>query len=160
MRPPLVYGPGVKGNFLRLMAAIDRGVPLPLSGAHNLRSMLYAGNLVDVLIACASHPAAAGRTYLVGDGEDVSTAKLAETIAHALGRSSRSFYLPPGLLRALAIVLGRKEQVDRLFASLQVSDQKIRRELGWAPPYSMEQGMRATADWYRTRRNGYNRGTP
>ena len=71
VRPPLVYGPGVKGNFLRLMAAIDRGVPLPLSGAHNLRSMLYAGNLVDVLIACASHPAAAGRTYLVGDGEDV-----------------------------------------------------------------------------------------
>lgn len=160
VRPPLVYGPGVKGNFFRLMAAIDKGVPLPLSGAHNLRSMMYVGNLVDALIACASHPAAAGRTYLVGDGEDVSTAKLAEAIAHALGRNSRSFYFPPGLLRAAAALLGRAEQIDRLFGSLQVSDQKIRRELGWTPPYSMEQGLRAAADWYRTRRNGYNRGTP
>lgn len=159
VRPPLVYGPGVKGNFFRLMAAIDRGVPLPLSGAHNLRSMVYAGNLADALIACASHPAAAGRAYLVSDGEDVSTAKLAEAIARALGRSSSSFYFPPGLLRAAATVLGRKEQADRLFASLQVSDHKIRRELGWAPPYSMEQGLRATADWYRTQRNGYNHGT-
>ncbi|MGA9666655.1 MAG: SDR family oxidoreductase [Gallionella sp.] len=160
VRPPLVYGPGVKGNFFRLMAAIDRGVPLPLAGAHNLRSMMYAGNLVDALIACASHPAAAGRTYLVSDGEDVTTAKLAEDIARALGRGSRSFYFPPGLLHALAIVLGRKEQADRLFASLQVSNQKIRGDLGWAPPYSMEQGLCATADWYRTQRNGYNHGTP
>ena len=159
VRPPLVYGPGVKGNFFRLLAAIDKGVPLPLSGAHNLRSMVYAGNLVDALIACASHPAAAGQTYLVSDGEDVSTAKLAENIAHALGRSSRSFYFPPGLLLAAATLLGRGEQAHRLFGSLQVSDKKIRGELGWAPPYSMEQGLRATADWYRTQRNGYNHGT-
>jgi len=160
VRPPLVYGPGVKGNFFKLLAAIDKGVPLPLSGVHNLRSMVYAGNLVDALIACASHPAAAGQTYLVSDGEDVSTARLAEDIAHALGRNSRSFYFPPALLRAVATLLGRTEQADRLLGSLQVSDQKIRGELGWAPPYSMEQGLRATADWYRTQRNGYNHGTP
>jgi nucleoside-diphosphate-sugar epimerase len=149
VRPPLVYGPGVKGNFLSLLAATDKGVPLPLSGAHNLRSMVYAGNLVDALIACASHPAAAGQTYLVSDGEDVSTARLVEDIAHALGRNSRSFYVPPGLLRAAARLLGRTEQADRLFGSLQVSDQKIRSELGWKPPYSMEQGLRVTAAWYR-----------
>jgi nucleoside-diphosphate-sugar epimerase len=159
VRPPLVYGPGVKGNFFKLLAAIDKGVPLPLSGAHNLRSMVYAGNLADALIACASHPAAAGQTYLVSDGEDVSTARLVEDIAHALGRNSRSFYLPPGLLRAAAALLGRTEQADRLLDSLQVSDKKIRGDLGWAPPYSMEQGLRATADWYRKQRNGYNHDT-
>ena len=159
VRPPLVYGPGVKGNFLRLLTAIDKGIPLPLAGAHNARSLAYVGNLVDALIACAIHPAAAGQTYLVSDGEDVSTAMLVEKIAHALGRSSRSFYVPPGLLRTAATVLGRAEQIDRLFGSLRVNDQKLRGELGWAPPFSMEQGLRATADWYCTKRNGYNRGT-
>ena len=150
VRPPLVYGPGVKGNFLRLLAAIDRGIPLPLAGAHNLRSLVYVGNLVDALIVCASHPAAAGQTYLVRDGEDVSTAILVEKLSRALGRDSRLFGLPPGLLRAAATLLGRAEQMDRLFGSLRVNDQKIRGELGWVPPYSMEQGLRATVDWYRS----------
>lgn len=152
VRPPLVYGPGVKGNFIRLLAAIDRGIPLPLAGANNLRSLVYVGNLVDALIACATHPAAAGQTYLVSDGEDVSTAELVEKIAGALGRNSRSFYFPPGLLRAVAILLGRAEQMDRLLGSLRVNDEKLRRELGWSPPYTMEQGLRATADWYRDRK--------
>jgi len=153
VRPPLVYGPGVKGNFIRLLAAIDKEIPLPLAGAHNLRSLVYVGNLVDALIACATHPAAAGQTYLVSDGEDVSTAMLVEKIAHVLGRKSRSFYLPPGLLRTAATVVGRAEQLDRLFGSLRVNDHKLRRELGWMPPYSMEQGLRATADWYRSRQS-------
>ena len=150
VRPPLVYGPGVKGNFFSLLAAIDKGVPLPLAGANGLRSMVYVGNLVDALVACATQPAAAGQTYLVSDGEDVSTAMLVEKLSHALGRNSRSFYLPPGLLRAAAIVLRRTEQVDRLLGSLRVNDQKLRTELGWAPPYTMEQGLKATADWYRS----------
>jgi nucleoside-diphosphate-sugar epimerase len=159
VRPPLVYGPGVKGNFLSLLAAVDKGVPLPLAGVHNERSLLYVGNLVDALIACARHPAAAGQIYLLSDGEVNSTAKLVGKIARALGRSNRSFYFPPGLLRAAANLLGRGAQVDRLLGSLRVSDKKIRGELGWAPPYSMEQGLRATADWYCAHRNGYNRGT-
>ena len=159
VRPPLVYGPGVKGNFFRLLAAIDKGIPLPLAGAHNLRSLVYVGNLVDALIACATHPAAAGQTYLVSDGEDVSTAMLVENIAKALGRNSRSFYFPPGLLRAASTLLGRAEQMDRLFGSLRVNDQKIRSELGWTPPYTLEQGLRATADWYGSLRNSYNRGS-
>lgn len=130
VRPPLVYGAGVKGNFISLMTAIDKGIPLPLAGANNLRSLVYVGNLVDALIACATHPAAAGQTYLLSDGEDVSTAMLVEKIAAALGRKSRSFYFPPSVLRAAAAVLGRSAQVDRLFGSLQVNNQKIRSELG------------------------------
>jgi nucleoside-diphosphate-sugar epimerase len=148
VRPPLVYGPGVKGNFIRLLDAIDRGISLPLAGANNLRSLVYVGNLVDALIACATHNAAAGQTYLVSDGNDVSTAMLVEKISKALGRKSRAFYFPPALLRAMAAVLGREEQVDRLFGSLRVNDEKIRRELAWFPPYTLEQGLRATAEWY------------
>ena len=157
VRPPLVYGPGVKGNFMRLLAAIDRGIPLPLAGANNLRSLVYVGNLVDALIACATQPAAAGQTYLVSDGEDISTAKLVEKIAAALGRHNprhnRSFYFPPALLRAGATLLGRTEQVDRLFGSLRISDKKIRSDLAWAPPYTLEQGLSETAEWYRAQRN-------
>jgi nucleoside-diphosphate-sugar epimerase len=149
VRPPLVYGPGVKGNFISLLAAIDRGIPLPLAGAKNLRSLVYVGNLVDALIACATNPAAAGQTYLVSDGDDVSTAMLVDLIAQSLERNSRAFNFPPGLLRAVATLLGRAEQMDRLFGSLRVNDEKLRRELGWTAPYSLEQGLRATADWYR-----------
>jgi nucleoside-diphosphate-sugar epimerase len=159
VRPPLVYGPGVKGNFISLLAAIDKGIPLPLAGAKNARSLVYVGNLADALIACATHPAAAGQTFLVSDGEDVSTSVLVEKIALALGRNSRSFYFPPVLLRAAAALLGRTAQLDRLFGSLRVSDNKLRGELGWQPPYTLEQGLRATADWYYSQRNGYNRGT-
>lgn len=153
VRPPLVYGPGVKGNFISLLTAIDRGVPLPLASANNARSLVYVGNLVDALISCAIHPAAAGQTYLVSDGEDVSTAVLAEKIARALGRNSRSFHFPPALLRAVATLAGRSEQIDRLFGSLQVSNEKICGELSWSPPYTLDQGLRATADWYRDEQN-------
>jgi len=150
VRPPLVYGPGVKGNFIRLLAAIDRGIPLPLAGANNVRSLVYVGNLVDALIACATHPAAAGQTYLVSDGDDVSTAMLVDMIALSLGRNSRAFHFPPGLLRAVAAMLGRAEQIDRLFGSLRVNDEKLHRDLAWSAPFTLEQGLFATADWYRS----------
>lgn len=153
VRPPLVYGPGVKGNFISLLAAIDRGIPLPLAGANNARSLVYVGNLVDALIACATHPAATGQTYLVSDGDDVSTAMLVDMIARSLGRNSRAFNFPPAILRAVATVLGRAEQVDRLFGSLRVNDEKLRRELAWSSPYTLEQGLRATSEWYRAHRN-------
>jgi nucleoside-diphosphate-sugar epimerase len=152
VRPPLVYGPGVKGNFIILLAAIDHGIPLPLAGANNARSLVYVGNLVDALIACATHPAAAGETYLVSDGDDVSTAMLVDLIARSLGRNSRAFKFPQGLLRAAATVLGRAEQLDRLFGSLRVNDEKLRRELGWSPPVTLEQGLQATSEWYRAHR--------
>lgn len=161
VRPPLVYGPGVKGNFVSLLAAMEKGVPLPLAGADNARSLVYVGNLVDALIVCATHPSAAGQTYIVSDGEAVSTASLCDKIAHTFGRRNRSFYFPPGLLRAVAALLGRSDQIERLFGSLLVSDKKIRSELSWVPPCSLDQGLRATADWYIAQRAavGYNRGT-
>jgi len=149
VRPPLVYGPGAKGNFPQLLAATDKGIPLPLKGAGNARSLVYVGNLVDALIACAAHPAAAGQTYIVSDGEAISTAVLVEKIAQALGRKSRSFYFPPALLRVVAALLGRSGQIDRLFGSLRVNDAKIRRELFWTPPYTLAQGLHETVDWYR-----------
>lgn len=149
LRPPLVYGPGVKGNFISLFAAIADGIPLPLNGANNARSLVYVGNLVDALLACATHPAAVGQTYLISDGDAVSTAELVEKIAHALGRNSHSFYFPLALLRAAAALLGRSAKIDRLLNSLLVDDNKLRRELGWTPPYTLEQGLDATAKWYR-----------
>src|SRR5450759_1862403 len=106
----------------------------------------HSSNYAD-LIACATHPAAAGQTYLVRDGDDVSTAILVEKIARALGRNSRAFYFP----LALAAVLGRAEQVDRLLDSLRVNDENMRRELACLPPYTLEQGLRAAAEWYRSR---------
>lgn len=149
VRPPLVYGPGVKGNFNNLMAAIEKGSALPLAGAHNMRSQVYVGNLVSALIACATHPAAAGQTYLVSDGENVSTAVLVKKISVALGCNNRSFYFPEKLLRIVAAILGRTDQINRLFGSLRVSDAKLRGELGWVPPYTLEQGLSETAAWYR-----------
>ena len=149
VRPPLVYGPGVKGNFSSLFSAIDKGIPLPLAGARNARSLVYVGNLVDALIACAIHHDAAGKTYLVSDGVDVSTAKLTKEISAALNCPDRTFYFPPALLRAMAALLGKSAQVDRLFGSLRIDSQKIRGELGWTPPYTLQQGLRETANWYR-----------
>ncbi|MFM2408801.1 MAG: hypothetical protein RL358_1543 [Pseudomonadota bacterium] len=149
VRPPLVYGAGVKGNFISLFKAIDKGLPLPLAAAHNARSLVYVGNLVDALITCATHPKAAGKTYLVSDRVDVSTAMLVREIAVALNRPDRSFYFPPAVLRAIAGLLGKSAQVDRLFDSLQIDSLAIREELGWMPPYTLQQGLQATADWYR-----------
>ena len=159
VRPPLVYGPGVKGNFISLLKAVQKGVPLPLAGADNARSLVYVGNLVDSLVRCATHPAAAGQTYLVRDGEDVSTAVLVEKIAVALGRKSRSFPVSPALMRLAGKVLGRAEQIDRLFGSLRVDDSKLCGELGWTPPYTLDQGLHDTVAWYFLNRSGYNRGS-
>jgi len=150
VRPPLVYGPGVKGNFINLMSAIDRGLPLPLAGANNMRSMIYVGNLVSALIACAQNPYAAGKTYLVSDGEDISIVNLVNRIAKLLNCKDGSFYLPVGLMKIVTALLGRSEQYERLFGSLKINDEKIRSELNWFPPYSMEQGLNETAKWYRT----------
>lgn len=152
VRPPLIYGAGVKGNFISLFSALDKGLPLPLAGANNARSLVFVGNLVDALIRCATHPAAAGETYLVSDGADVSTAVLIQEIAHALHRTDRSFYFPPAVLRVIASLLGKSAQVDRLFGSLQIDNHKIREELGWTPPYTLQQGLAETAAWYRNSR--------
>lgn len=155
VRPPLVYGPGVKGNFYSLLTLLGKGVPLPLAGARNIRSLVYVGNLVSALIACATHPAAAGKTYLVCDGESMSTALLVKKLSTALGRNNRLFYFPATLLRIVAAIGGRADQIDKLFGALRVSDTKLRNDLGWTPPYTLEQGLRATAAWYHQKAKHY-----
>lgn len=146
VRPPLVYGAGVKGNFVQMLGVLAKGVPLPLASVHNLRSLVYVGNLVDALIVCATHARAAGQTYLVSDGEDVSTSDLLRQLGAAMGHPARLFSCPHALLKLAGRLTGKAEQVERLLGSLRVDSGKIRRELNWAPPYTLGQGLRLTAD--------------
>lgn len=148
VRPPLVYGTGVKANFHSLLKLVSREFPLPLGSIHNRRSMVYVQNLVDALMLCATHPAAAGQTYLVSDGEDVSTPQLVRAIARAMRRPARVFPFPLSVMRFAAALLGKSPVVDRLTQSLEIDSSKIRNELGWQPPYSMQQGLQETADWF------------
>lgn len=149
VRPTLVYGPGVKANFLNMMKIIKRGFPLPLASITNKRSLIYVGNLVDSLATCATHPVAAGQTFLVSDGEDVSTPELIRRTASALDVPDRLFPMPPSLMRLAGKLTGMSTSVNRLTGSLTVDSSKIRRELGWQPPFTMQSGLQATADWYR-----------
>ncbi len=150
MRPPLVYGPGVKGNFMQMLQVLGKGIPLPLASVRNQRSLIYLGNLVDALALCAIHPAAAGQTYLVSDGEDISTPDLLHFLAAAAGLQVRLFPCPAFLLRFMVKLTGKGPLGDRLLGSLRVESGKIRRELNWTPPYTLQQGLQATAEWYRT----------
>lgn len=147
VRPPLVYGPGVKANFLRLMHAVHRGVPLPLGSIRNLRSMVALENLTDLLALCAVHPAAAGETFLVSDGQDLSTPDLIRGMAVALGRPARLLPFPASWLRLAGRLTGRADQVERLVGSLQVDIGHTRRVLQWEPVCTVQQGLRsATRD--------------
>ena len=149
VRPPLVYGSGVKGNFAQMMEVLARRIPLPFASVHNRRSLIYVENLVDALITCATHPAASGQTYLICDGEDVSTPDLLRQLAAAMGLSHRLFPCPPALLQLAGKLAGKSQQLERLLGSLQVDGDKIRRDLNWAPPYSLKQGLQATAEGRR-----------
>lgn len=149
LRPPLVYAPGVKANFLSLFKIVDRGIPLPLSGINNQRSFIYLGNLVDAIVTCINHPKASGQTYLVSDREDVSTPELIRRVAAALGRPARLFSFPLSLMRFAGKLFGKTDAVERLISSLTSDSSKIQRELNWRPPYTMEQGLRETAEWFK-----------
>ncbi len=151
IRLPLVYGPGVKANFLRMVDVVNRGFPLPLASINNRRSLIYLGNLVDAIAACVTHPKAAGQTYLVSDGEDVSTPELIRRVADALGKTARLFPFPPALMKIAGRLTGKSDAVDRLLGSLVVDSSKIRRELGWKPPYTMEEGLKETGEWFKRR---------
>lgn len=151
LRPPLVYGPGVKANFLRLMRFVARGFPLPLGAVVNRRSLIYAGNLAHAIVTALDAPAAAGRTYLVSDGEDVSTPELVRRLAQALGVKPRLLPVPLAALRLAAAVSGKRAELARLTGSLQVDSSRIRRELAWRPPYTLSQGLDQTARWYHSR---------
>jgi nucleoside-diphosphate-sugar epimerase len=149
LRPPLVYGPGVKGNFLRLMRLVERGMPLPLGSIANRRSLIHVGNLADAVLAALDAPGAAGRTYLAADGEDVSTPALVRAIAQALGTRARLLPCPAALLNFGAALAGRRAQAERLTGSLQVDATLLTRELGWRPRVTLAQGLAETARWFR-----------
>jgi nucleoside-diphosphate-sugar epimerase len=147
LRCPLIYGPGVKGNLLRLLQVVDRGIPLPLALARNRRSLIYLDNLTDAIATCLTHPTAAGKTYLVSDGEDVSTAELITRIAQALGKPSRLWPCPLGLIKLAGRMTGKSDEIARLLGSLCIDSNKICSELDWTPPYTLEQGLAETARW-------------
>jgi nucleoside-diphosphate-sugar epimerase len=148
LRPPLVYGPGVGGNFLALLAAVARGLPLPVGAIHNRRSLIYVGNLVDAIRVCLVHPRAANELFLVSDGEDLSSPDLVKRLAEAMDRQARIVPVPLWLLRAAGILAGRQAAVGRLTGSLSVDIARLRGALGWRPPCAVNESLRNTARWY------------
>lgn len=149
VRTPLVYGPGVKANFLSLLRAVDRRLPLPFGRIDNARSLIFVTNLVDALLHCERHPSAAGQVFLVKDGLDLSTAELVRRIGLALARRVRLISVPPVLITMGAKMVGRADAADRLLGSLVVDAARIRERTGWIAPFDVDSGLAATASWYR-----------
>ncbi|NRP37555.1 GDP-6-deoxy-D-mannose reductase [Marinobacterium sp. xm-a-121] len=142
VRPPLVYGQGAKGNFASIVKLVAKGLPLPLGAINNQRSLVALDNLVDLIITCMDHPAAANQVFLAGDERDLSTTELLQEVAKAMSVPSRLLPVPTPILTFFATLLGKKAVADRLFGSLQVDISKTRDLLGWTPPISVEEGLR------------------
>ena len=142
VRPPLVYGPGVKANFAALMSVVQRGWPLPLGAVNNQRSLVALDNLVDLIVTCLDHPAAANQTFMVSDGQDLSTAQLVQGMAQAAGVSARLLPVPVWAMQAVANLLGKGAAVQRLCGNLQVDISKARTLLDWVPPVTVAEGLR------------------
>jgi nucleoside-diphosphate-sugar epimerase len=147
VRPPLVYGPCVGANFLRLLQLVRRGIPLPFASVTNARSLVYVGNLADLLVTCGRNPTATGKTFLVSDGMPLSTPELIRSIANALERPARLWPFPPKLLIGLGRMFGRRKEISRLTGSLVVDDTSTRELLGWKPPWSIHEGLVETVHW-------------
>ncbi|MDO9280871.1 MAG: SDR family oxidoreductase [Methylotenera sp.] len=145
IRPPLIYGAGVKANFASMMRAVKRGMPLPLGAIHNQRSFVYVGNLVSLITKCIDHPVAANQVFLVSDGHDLSTTKLLQECANAFGVKARLLPVPQKLIEVGAAMLGKRAVAQRLCGNLQVDITKARTLLGWEPPFSVQVGLKATA---------------
>ncbi len=146
IRPPLVYGPGVKANFAAMMKWLNKGIPLPLGAVHNQRSLVALDNLVSFISHCIEHPKAANEIFLISDGEDVSTTQLLQKVAEALGKKSRLVPVPVSWMRFAAKLLGKEAVANRLFGSLQVDISKARELLGWEPVITMEAQLKKTAE--------------
>ena len=145
IRPPLVYGPGVKANFLSMMRWLDKGIPLPFGAIHNQRSLVALDNLMDLILLCIEHPAAANQVFLVSDGEDMSTTELLRRTAAALGRSARLVPVPQWLLEQGLKMVGKAGLSQRLAANLQIDIGKTQALLGWVPPVKVDDALRDTA---------------
>jgi nucleoside-diphosphate-sugar epimerase len=148
VRAPLVYGPGVRANFLRMMRWVERGWPLPLRSVNNSRSLISVWNLSDLIVNLMRNPAAPGGTWMAADGEDLSTPELLTRLGRALGRRVRLLPVPVGLLRLAAVAVGRGEQIARLCGSLVVDVSQTRNQLGWSAPVAVDEGLARTAAWY------------
>ena len=148
IRPVLVYGPGVKANFLNMMKWLYKGVPLPLGAIHNKRSIVALDNLVDLIVTCIDHPRAANQTFLVSDGEDLSTTELLQRMSQALGKRPRLLPVPAWMLETAAKVVGKQSIAQRLCGSLQVDISDTQERLGWTPPVSVDTALRKTAQHF------------
>ena len=148
IRPPLVYGPNAPGNFGSLMRWLKRGVPLPLGAINNQRSLVALGNLVDLIVTCLTHPAAANQTFLVSDGEDISTTELLRRMGAALGQPARLIPVPVSVLKLGAALVGKPDLAQRLCGSLQIDMSKTQKLLGWCPPFSVDEGLKKAAEGY------------
>ncbi|TCD21229.1 SDR family oxidoreductase [Pseudomonas sp. IC_126] len=142
IRPPLVYGPGVKGNFASMIKLVEKGLPLPLGAIHNKRSLMGIDNLIDLITRCIDHPAAANQIFLAGDGQDLSTTELLRGVGRAMGKPARLIPVPAGMLQFGATLLGKRAMAQRLLGSLQVDISKACELLDWKPPYTVEEGLR------------------
>lgn len=147
IRPVLVYGPGVGGNFLSMLRWLQRGVPLPLGAIRNRRSLVAIDNLVDLIVVAMRHPAAAQGTFLVSDGEDLSTTELLRRLASAMGRRARLLPVAAPILRAALTAAGKRAVARRLCSSLQVDIAETKRVLGWAPPVGVDDALARVASW-------------
>jgi UDP-glucose 4-epimerase len=152
IRPPLVYGPGVRANFLKLMKVIMLGVPLPLGAVNNLRSIVALDNLIDLIETCLNHRAAVNQIFLASDGEDLSTKVLLQRTALALGRPARLIPVPMVVLWTMARLFGKSGFAQRLCGSLQVDISKTRKSLGWSPPVSVDEALQKTAKYFLSNR--------
>ena len=148
IRPPLVYGPGVRANFLNMMVWLNKRIPLPLGSITNRRSFVAVGNLVDLVIMCVDHPDAANNTFLVSDGEALSTTQLLRRIARALGKPALLMPIPIWMLKGILLMFGKKVIAQRLFDSLEVDILRTQTLLGWSPPVDMTKALRQTVDHY------------
>lgn len=149
IRPPLVYGPGVKANFLNLLKLASTSMPLPFGAIHNSRSMIYVGNLVDFIIKCIDHPAAANQTFLVSDGDDLSLTSLLKEMRVAFGRPPRLIPVPTFLFKFAGALTGKRDVINRLIGDLQIDSAKAQNLIGWQPPFSVTEGINETIKAYK-----------
>jgi len=148
IRPPLVYGPGVKANFKKMIHCLNKGVPLPLGSIHNKRTLVALDNLVDLINTCIDHPAAANQVFLAGDDEDVSTTLLLQKVGDALGKPARLIKVSPKLIKIGAAMLGKSDTANRLLGNLQVDISKARELLGWEPPVTVDEGIKKAVEGF------------
>ena len=148
IRPPLIYGPGVKGNFLSLLRWLNRGIPLPLGAINNKRSFVGIDNLIDLIISCIDHPAAVNQVFLVSDAQDISTTEMLKGLEKALEISPRLIPISSSLLKMGAQILGKKDTAQRLLGNLQIDISHTKNTLNWKPIVNLDVGLGKTAKWY------------